>query len=407
MFTDLEDLHESNDFLNLLLDNITAAVLIADEDGRIHRFNRSFLDLFDSPQRDPSETRFGEAMRCRYQGEEARPCGETTHCGNCVLRHTFVETLTKDVPVDRQPLTREFFRDGQAELRHLELSTRRLAFKGRAMVLVIIHDVTEEVTRREELERKNRQIEGDLAAAAGIQRSLLPKDPLDLDSVRLAWRFRPSGQIGGDFFNFHCPDHERLGLYMLDVCGHGVSAAFMATTASQFLLSRQGIMGRDGGVRAPAKVLNSLEDAFPFERFGSYMTIVCATLELGEGRFTYACAGHPPPILIEADGSVAPLSHHGPIIGLGAGPGFTEDEILLRNGDRLVLYTDGILDARNPEGDFFGEERLIEALTGPGQPSVQEAADAVWDAVQSFGRRRRPEDDVSILVLEYGRRRLP
>ncbi len=403
MFTDLEDLHESNDFLNLLLDNITAAVLIADGGGRIHRFNRSFLDLFDSPQRDPTETRFGEAMRCRYHGEEGRPCGETTHCGNCVLRQTLVETLTKDVPVDRQPLTREFFRGGQASTRHLELSTRKLAFKGRDMVLVIIHDVTGEVTQREELERKSRQINDDLAAAAGIQRNLLPKDRLDLDSVRLAWRFRPSGQIGGDFFNFHCPDHERLGLYMLDVCGHGVSAAFMATTASQFLLSRQGIMGRGGGVRAPASVLNSLEAAFPFERFGSYMTIACATLELGEGKFTYACAGHPPPILIEADGSVSPLSHHGPIIGLGAAQGFTEDEILLRDGDRVVLYTDGILDTRSPDGEFFGEERLIEVLTAHDGRSVQDTADGVWEAVQTFGRRRRPEDDVSILVLEYGR----
>ena len=401
MNSDLDDLHESNDFLNLLLDNISSAVLIADEKGRIHRFNRSFLDLFDSPQRDPTETRFGEAMRCRYREDESRPCGETTHCENCILRQTLIETLTKDVPVDRAPLTREFYREGRAETRHLELSTRGLSFKGREMVLVIIHDVTDEVTQREELERKNRQIDDDLAAAAGIQRSLLPKDHLALDSVRLAWRFRPSGQIGGDFFNFHCPDNERLGLYMLDVCGHGVSAAFMATTASQFLLSRQGIIGRGGGVRAPARVLSNLEDAFPFERFGSYMTIACATLDLTDGRFTYACAGHPPPILLESDGSVSPLTHHGPIIGLGLGPGFTEEEILLRHGDRVVLYTDGILDTRSPEGAFFGEERLVEVLTAYRSRPLQEAADEVWESVQTFGRRRRPEDDISILVLEY------
>jgi sigma-B regulation protein RsbU (phosphoserine phosphatase) len=274
---------------------------------------------------------------------------------------------------------------------------------GRSMVLVIIHDVTEEFTQRQELEKKNRQIERDLAAAAGIQQGLLPKDRLDLDSVRLAWRFRPSGQIGGDFFNFHCPDDERLGLYMLDVCGHGVSAAFMATTASQFLLSRQGIIGPSGGVRAPAEVLSNLDAAFPFERFGSYMTIACATLDLGDGRFTYACAGHPPPILVEPDGSVSPLTHHGPIIGLGTGCGFTEDEVLLRKGDRVALYTDGILDARSPNGTFFGEERLVEVLIAHRARSVQATADGVWEAVQAFGRRRRPEDDISILVLEYGR----
>ena len=401
MFTGLDDLHESNEFLSLLLDNITSAVLIADADRRIHRFNRSFLDLFDSPQRAPSEARFGEAMRCRYKEDEDRPCGQTSNCENCELRGTLLETLTKRVPVDRAPLSREFYRGGKPVLKHLELSTRKLIFARQDMVMVIITDVTDEVNQREELERKTRQLETDLTAAAGIQRSLLPQENLPLDSVRMAWRFRPSGQIGGDFFNFHCPDGNRLGLYMLDVCGHGVSAAFMATTASQFLLSRRGLFSEDGGIRDPADVLNSLEEEFPFERFSSYLTIACATLDLAEGMFTYACAGHPPPVLIEGDGSISALDRHGPIIGLGGGKPFTQAEILLRPGDRVVLYTDGILDTRDPEGEFFGDDRLMDVLGAQRARPIRSMADALWDEVEKFSGRQRPEDDISILALEY------
>ncbi len=144
----IENLRESNEFLNALLDNMNSAVLIVDQERKIHHFNDVFLSIFDKEPSQVNERRCGEAMGCFYSVEEKMSCGDTSHCADCPLRHSIISAFTERVPVVKARLTREFmFKDG-FEIKHLEFSTRYLSFHGKQMIVVIIYDITELENRR-------------------------------------------------------------------------------------------------------------------------------------------------------------------------------------------------------------------------------------------------------------------
>jgi sigma-B regulation protein RsbU (phosphoserine phosphatase) len=402
MTINLQDLRESNEFLNLVLDNVGSAVLIADENLQIHQFNGSFLDLFDMAAEFPVAPKtFGEVSGCVNAVRENKHCGETSQCAHCVLRHSLIQTLIAGAPVDRRPLHRTFTVRGRAVDKYLRFTTRRVGYQGRAMTLVIIDDVTDIEQQKRELERRQRLIEQDLKAAADIQRCLLPEKRAAVMNLQTAWRFAPCGRIGGDTFNIVPVDERRAGLYMLDVCGHGVPAAMISVAASQFLLSGRGLLGSGCELTSPETVLNHLDEEFPFERFDSYFSIVCLTVEIDRGRLVYASAGHPPPLLLRRRGGLEVLDHRGPVIGYGAGGAFRQAELELEPGDQVVLYTDGIFENRNRAGRPFGRERFYRTVgRGAGLPVAERVA-AVFDEVRGFLAGAEPDDDISLFGIEY------
>ncbi|MFC1885722.1 SpoIIE family protein phosphatase [Thermodesulfobacteriota bacterium] len=401
MTTQLEDLRESNEFLNLLLANINSAVLIVDEHLQIHQFNDFFISLFDRALDVFVEKSFGKVTGCVNAITENKPCGETSQCKACILRRSLVQTLVEKVPADKITLDRIFYIDGEARQKHLEFSTRPIYYKGQKLILVIIYDITDIEQKNIELKRKQIQIDEDLKAAAGIQQSLLPDVSPDIPNIELAWWFEPCGQIGGDIFNVHYLDESRVGLYMLDVCGHGVSAALIAVSVSQFLQSKREYSVLHSETPEPKDILESLNRSFPFERFEAFFTIIYAVFDFTRGMLSYSCAGHPPPILLSADNAVYDLSCKGPVIGLNKYQSFDQNTKRLRHGDKLVLYTDGIIECRNEQEQIFGKQRFIDALYKNRGRHVQDIADAVHRALKKYLKQSPPEDDISMMVVEY------
>ena len=183
MLTELQDLKESNEFLNLLLDNINSAVLIADENLQIHQFNDSFLNLFDKAEEVTLDSVFGETTGCVNAILENKPCGETSHCSNCFLRRSLVQHLVDNAPVVNQPLNRMFYIDGKPVQKHFQFSTRPITYQGQRMFLIIIYDVTEIEQQKLELQRKQELIDRDLESAAAIQQSLLPAKSPEIENI--------------------------------------------------------------------------------------------------------------------------------------------------------------------------------------------------------------------------------
>jgi sigma-B regulation protein RsbU (phosphoserine phosphatase) len=401
MQTELQNLKESNEFLNLLLDNINSAVLIADENLQIYRFNDSFLNLFDSATESMLDTSFGEAVGCINAILENKTCGATSHCSQCVLRSSLIHNLIDRTPVDNQPLNRVFYIKGKPVDKHFRFSTRPITFQGRNMFLIIIYDVTDIELQKIELQRKQKLIDRDLESAAAIQQSLLPDRSPNIENIQVAWRFEPCEQVGGDIFNVHSMDERNVGLYMLDVCGHGVPAALISVAVSQFLNSGDGLLGNNCELVSPDIVVNRLDEAFPFERFDSFFSIICMTLDIREGLLTYSSAGHPPPVLVRSNGSMETLDHRGPSIGIGSKEAIGQQTIKLQSGDKIVLYTDGLLENRNLAGDFFGKTRFYEILREGRNLPVGKVVDTIYTSVKKFRQGAKPDDDISILGVEY------
>jgi sigma-B regulation protein RsbU (phosphoserine phosphatase) len=401
MTINLNDLKESNEFLNTILDNMGAAVLIADENFQIHQFNDSFLNLFDRAATLPTIKTFGEVSGCVNAVKENKPCGETSACATCVLRHSLIQTLIADAPVDRKPLNRIFFIKGQAVQKYLRFTTRRIVYQDRSMILVIIYDVSDIERQKVELQRRQALIDQDLKAAAAIQRSLLPEGKPSIPNLRVAWRFDPCERIGGDIFNIQRVDEDQVVLFMLDVCGHGVPAALISVAASQFLAGPRGLAGGGCQLTSPETVLNNLAAAFPFERFDSYFSIVCMSIDIRQGILSYGGAGHPPPVLLRADGSLEILDYRGPVIGFGTDRLYRQRDIRLQSGDKIILYTDGLTENRGREGRVFGRDMFHSILRDFGARPVEDLVSGLHAEVRGFLKGVTPDDDISLLGVEY------
>jgi sigma-B regulation protein RsbU (phosphoserine phosphatase) len=269
------------------------------------------------------------------------------------------------------------------------------------MILVLIYDVSDIEQQKIELQRRQALIDRDLKAAAAIQESLLPSEAPCVEHLRSAWAFAPSERIGGDIFNLHRVDRRVVGAYMLDVCGHGVPAALVAVAASQFLQGAEGFGGNDCRIAGPAAVLNSLEAAFPFERFDTYFSVVCLTLDVSNGLLTYASAGHPPPVVVRRDGALETLDVRGTVIGAGGPLPYEQRQVRLAPGDKALLYTDGVLENRGPSGEPFGRERFGRTLRRAAGLPVEDLVPALHAEVRAFLGAARPDDDISILGIEY------
>ena len=267
--------------------------------------------------------------------------------------------------------------------------------------MVIIYDVTDIEQQKIELQKKQELIDEDLKSAAAIQQSLLPDKYPTIENIDVAWKFEPCDQIGGDIFNINSVDERNVSLYMLDVCGHGVPAALISVAVSQFLNSGEGLLGSNCELSSPEIVLNRLEQTFPFERFDSYFSIICMTLDVMEGLLTYSCAGHPSPILVRSNGILELLDRRGPIVGLGTQTPFGQQTVQLHRGDKVLLYTDGLLESRNPAGEYFGKSQFHDILRIHHKEPVQTIVEITYEKIKKFRRQAAPVDDISLLGVEY------
>jgi len=259
-----------------------------------------------------------------------------------------------------------------------------------------------------DLRRNQKRLDEDLRAAGQIQKSLLPEGAPGIPEVDFAWRFFPCEQVGGDVFNIHPLDESHVALFVLDVSGHGVPSAMVTVSVSQALLPRTGSALKQPvseppyyRIMPPTEVLARLDREFPFERFEKYFTIAYLVVNVRSGAVRYSRAGHPMPVVIRCEGGIELLAEGGPVIGMGSGMSFEQGQILLQPGDRLFLFTDGIAEYRDPEGGTYGEQRLYRELQQSGRAPLDAACQRVIRSMEVFGGGFRPQDDVTLLAMEY------
>ncbi len=267
------------------------------------------------------------------------------------------------------------------------------------------HLELQRLTRR--LQERQKQIDEDLAAAAEIQRSLLPAALSEAKEVEIDWRFLPCERIGGDVFNFSTLDERHVSIYMIDVAGHGVPAAMVTVSVARSLSAETGYVvnkssDSDGiEVRSPSEVLDRLDMEYPIERFGKHFTIAYLVLDRWTGVLRYSLGGHPPLLVVRANGTIEWLAEGGPLIGLGGLLPFDEGECQLQPGDRFFLYTDGIPEFECPQGTFFGEDRMAETLAKGTGLSLERACDDLLADLGDFGHGEAYQDDVTLLGVQF------
>lgn len=256
-----------------------------------------------------------------------------------------------------------------------------------------------EVARLHEEAVRSRRIEEDLAIARQIQLTFLPQAAPKLPGLDLAGLNVPSQEVGGDYYDFVDVAPGQLGVAIGDVAGKGVAAGLIMASFRASLLAE--VRNNYAIATILAKVNRLLLESIEPSRF---VTALYGVLDVGERRFTYSCAGHYPALLVHEDGSVEELGEGGTILGAFPGIEYREALRILRSGDMLVLYTDGVTEAHSRAGEEFGTDRLVElAVTSRGKPAAKIVA-AIERAVRNFSKKKVPDDDLTLVVLKVLRR---
>lgn len=291
----------------------------------------------------------------------------------------------------------------------------------------ILLDITDRKEKETTIIRAKKQAEKELEIAREIQSSFLVKDYPQPDGWEIATHIRPARHVSGDFYDvFPIATSRQIALIMADVCDKGVGAAmymaifrslFRAYSDQQYILrwagsptesrseSPTGMFRRDAILASGAPSLKNAVDltnnyiATHHSNSNMFATVFFGLLDPVHGQLLYINAGHESPFLISDNQLKKRLDPTGPAVGMLPNMDFKIEEVRLDPGDSLLLYTDGITDARSPTEEQFAELRLIESATSPA-PSAQARIENVMSALDRHSAGREQYDDVTLLAVQ-------
>ncbi|MBO3086764.1 PP2C family protein-serine/threonine phosphatase [Cellulomonas dongxiuzhuiae] len=390
-----------------------------------------------SPPRDASDAAFREALR---QDDPAllydrAPCGylSTTPDGRVVrVNETFLtwtgyrheDLVGRRRFVDLLPVGGRIYHETHyAPTLRMQGSAREIALEivcadGRRLPVLVnavldrdadgtplvirtaVFDATERRRYEQELLAAKRRAEESevraLQLAQTLQQTLIPPTPPHVPGLDVAAAYRPAGDgrhVGGDFYDVFQVSTDDWVVVLGDVQGKGVQAA--AVTALVRYTVRAASVGHD----APRDVLRTLDEVLRGADTERFCTAVVARLRRVDGAWhaTVACGGHPLPLLRRRGARPTSVGRHGPLLGVFPHPAFTDTDVPLRPGDALVLYTDGVTEARRRRGELYGDDRLAAVVDEHRGPAA-DVTDAILADVMAY-QSGDARDDIAVVTV--------
>jgi predicted ester cyclase len=268
--------------------------------------------------------------------------------------------------------------------------------EGKIVEERIVNDSSPFWKQRMEQERIERErVEQGLQVARSIQQASLPEEVTTLEGWQISPFYQPAREVGGDFYDFHFLSEGRLGLAVGDATGNGVPAALVMSTTCGML---QAVSEASDSI-SPGEVLSRVNETL-FSRIPSNMFVTCfyGVLDPESATFTYANAGHDLPYLWHG-GAAEELRARGMPLGLMPGMSYEEKATVLDAGETALFYSDGLVEAHDPEGEMFGFPRLQGLIAEHGKQE-RSLGDSLLEELYSFvGEGWEQEDDITLLTL--------
>lgn len=243
--------------------------------------------------------------------------------------------------------------------------------------------------------KREREFEAEHHIAETLQEAMLlmPPSVRGLEFAHLYRSATLSARVGGDFFDIFELSDDRVGIIVGDVSGKGLEAAVLTSIIKDTIRAYAHDAVSPAAVIAKANVVLGGASKAP-----AFASVFFAVVDTVTGSMTHCCAGHPPAVVLGTDGEVRLLETGSPVIGALPELMYHDAETTLQPGESVLLYTDGVTEARDPQGAFFGEERLLEAVHQAVGGDVEGITTAVFDAVLEFARKRLT-DDIALLAF--------
>ena len=277
-------------------------------------------------------------------------------------------------------------------------------FSGRAVLLTLVFFIGNSLNKRTykllvneiKVNSEQQKMNTELEVAKEIQLSTLPNELAANDEVEIVGELKAAKEVGGDFYDYFNVDDNHIALVIGDVSGKGIPAAmFMMKTITCFKNFTR-------ANKTPAQILKEV-NASIYEGNNSQMFVTCflAILDKVSGKLMYANAGHNPPIIGTNRRFHYLKCQNGFILGGLKDAFVTDEEITLKPGECITLYTDGITEARNINGDFFGEDRLIKVFNKQQYTCLVELHHTIKDEIISFVGEAPQSDDITFITMKY------
>jgi len=379
---------ESEKRTRLIIESSLSAIVIMDSYGIITDWNHQAEKMFGWSRNEAIGQRLEDLIiPLRFRNAHRQGLQYFLHTGigpilNQLIEHVAMRRDGSEFPV--------------------ELSIAPLKLGNAYIFSGFIH----EITARKAAEQKIRQAEVNLAIAESeikiaqrIQASLSPSAPIKSDHFEVTGYCLPAAQVGGDYFDYFFRNEDHLDMVIADVSGHSIGPAlFMVET-------RSAIRTQAKRLGTPSETLAVLNN-FLFEDLDNadyFITLFYLQYEINTRQLSFASAGHPPPLLLSPfQSECRQLDAEGMILGVRKNVIFEEKTTTLSEGDLILLYTDGLTEAENPEGEFFGIERVSDIFIQYAQLSPEKIIDALLKHLKQFCQSESFKDDITLMIFKRG-----
>jgi serine phosphatase RsbU (regulator of sigma subunit) len=251
----------------------------------------------------------------------------------------------------------------------------------------------------EQLARQLVAINHELEMARQIQLSILPSKIPKIRGMDIAARFMPMTSVAGDFYDFIIVDDQHVGILIADVTGHGLPAALIAS------MLQVSLAAQFAHAAEPERVLAGLNQALCGKFRQHFVTAAYLFVDMEKSSVSYAGAGHPPILLWrESTGSASELSENGLLMGHVPDAEYSTLHVPVGPGDRVVLYTDGILEAGNGTEEMFGPDRLKQSLEANHDLGADQLADSLLEELSRWSGQpigQGQQDDITLLAIHF------
>jgi PAS domain S-box-containing protein len=378
---------ESEKRTRLIIESSINAIIIMDSYGIITDWNQRAEEMFGWLAKEAIGQRLDELiMPVRFQNDHRQGMRAFLETGAGPILNRQIELIAR--------------RRNGAEF-PVEVSVSPLKLGNAYIFSGFVHDIS----GRKAAELQIRQAQVDLAVARNeikiaqqIQANLLPASPIKTDNFEITGFCLPADRVGGDYYDYFYRDETHLDIVIADVSGHSIGPAlFMVETRSALRVQTSPEV-------TPAKSLAALND-FLFDDLNHadyFITLFYMQIDLVRRQLIYANAGHPPPLLFNrSQTQFTELDADGLIVGIRQEVRFEEKKVQLADGDVILFYTDGLIEAENHDLEFFGLERVKTIFLEHAFEKPQAIIDAIFAALRQFCQSKSFKDDITLMVFKW------
>ncbi len=367
-----------------LINNTAIGIILVNRDRTIIRANRRILDLLGYEE----EEIIGKSTRVFFDSDEQYQHFEYFYDQLMASQNGMVTMQFTYQKKDGTPLV--------ADITGAWLDPADPS-QG---IIGTMQDISEKLALEKVVKESNERMRHELVLASHLQRAFLPQSLPDLRGIDIAWEYIPSDYLAGDMINLMMVDDNHLAFYLLDVMGHGVSAALQAFAINYFIRSF-GTADEMGNFFHPGDLLTELNLKFSdFYLTESYFTIFYGVLDLSTNRLIYAKGGHPAPFLLHKNGAVESLDQGEMPLGIRKETRYQDYQVFLQAGDELLLFSDGLTEMMNDQNEMFSIQRVRDLMIKNKDENIHYLLANLLDHLNRFSGETKWNDDVTLIGLK-------